>query len=47
MAASSGVQVMEMVAARVSALNDDHNSHYSKDEMNSKVPHIQADISSW
>ena len=45
-AAGSGVQADETVAAKVSPLNDDHNSHYGKDEMNGKIPHIQEDISS-
>jgi len=45
-AAGSGVQADETVAAKVSPLNDDHNSHYGKDEMNGKIPRIQEDISS-
>ena len=44
-AAGSGVQADETVAARVSPINDDHNFHYGKDEINGNIPRIQEDIS--
>lgn len=38
--ASNGMQAVETVAARVSSISDGHISHYGKDEINGKIPHI-------